>query len=151
MMSVFLPQWATCRGNLRSAGISRFFARPLRLSSSHHLRRGLPTASFYIGCGTRVLPLRLTSPRAPCSSLAWLTANRCVARCCLRPRGVGVALVSNVPAAWPAPVEKGSARSQNLLVLGATCQIQGYTLHLASLAYQSCRLRDASLHYRAVD
>ena len=45
--------------------------------------------------------------------LAWLPARRCVARCCLRPRGVDAALVISVPAAWPAPVRKGSARSQN--------------------------------------
>jgi hypothetical protein len=36
-----------------------------------------------------------------------------VARCCLRPRGVDAALVINVPAAWPAPDEMGSAQSQN--------------------------------------
>jgi hypothetical protein len=36
-----------------------------------------------------------------------------VARCCLRPRGVDAALVISVPAAWPAPGEMGSARSQN--------------------------------------
>ncbi len=58
-MSVLSLPWSTHRGNLRSAGISRFIARPLRLSGSHHLRRGHPTTSFYIGCGTRVLPLRL--------------------------------------------------------------------------------------------
>jgi hypothetical protein len=59
MMSVLSLPWSTHRGNLRSAGISRFVARPLRLSGSHHLRRGHPTTSFYIGCGTRVLPLRM--------------------------------------------------------------------------------------------
>ena len=58
-MSVLSLPWSTHRGNLRSAGISRFIARPLRLSGSHHLRRGHPTTSFYIGRGTRVLPLRL--------------------------------------------------------------------------------------------
>jgi hypothetical protein len=55
---VSLP-WSTHRGNLRSAGISRFIARPLRHSGSHHLRRGHPTTSFYIGRGTRVLPLQM--------------------------------------------------------------------------------------------
>jgi hypothetical protein len=45
--------------------------------------------------------------------LAWLTASRCMARCCLRPRRVGLALVISVPAAWPAPDQMGSARSQN--------------------------------------
>ena len=47
------------RGVLRSAGISRFFARPLQLSGPHHLRRGHPTTSFYIGHGTRILPVQL--------------------------------------------------------------------------------------------
>ncbi len=36
-------------------------------------------------------------------ALAWLTTGRCVARCCLRPRGVDAALVMSVPVAWPAP------------------------------------------------
>jgi hypothetical protein len=36
-------------------------------------------------------------------------------------------------------------------ILGATCQIQGITLHLATLAYRPDRLRDTALHYRAVD
>ena len=49
---------ASNRGNLRSAGISRFIARPLRYTGSHHSRRGHPRPSFYIGHGTRVLPLR---------------------------------------------------------------------------------------------
>jgi len=56
---VFLLSRPTNRGDLRSAGISRFIARPLRLSGPHHSRRGHPTPSFYIGRGTRVLPLRL--------------------------------------------------------------------------------------------
>ena len=106
------------RGDLRSAVITRFIARPLRLSGPHHLRRGHPAASFYIGRGTRVLAGVADSPRAPCSSLAWLLACRWAARCCLRPRGVGFALVFNALAAWPAPTLRGSARSQNYLFSG---------------------------------
>ena len=34
-------------------------------------------------------------------------------RCCLRPRGVSSALVFNALAAWPAPMMRGSALSQN--------------------------------------
>ena len=49
---------ATYRGDLRSAIITRFNARPWRLSGPHHSRRGHPWPSFYIGPGTRVLPLR---------------------------------------------------------------------------------------------
>ena len=81
MTSVFLLSRSTHRGNLRSAGISRFFARPLRLSGSHHSRRGHPTPSFYIGHGTRVLPLRLIPQelldrRSPgyLPAVAWLDA-----------------------------------------------------------------------------
>jgi hypothetical protein len=79
--SVYLLSRSTHRGNLRSAGISRFFARPLRLSGSHHSRRGHPTPSFYIGRGTRVLPLRmipqeLLDRRSPgyLPAVAWLDA-----------------------------------------------------------------------------
>jgi len=57
--------------------------------------------------------MRLFLPRAPCSSLAWLLACRCVARCRLRPRGVGSVLVSVALTAWPAPRKRGSARSQH--------------------------------------
>jgi len=49
----------------------------------------------------------------PGTSLAWLLACLCAARCCLGPRGVGFALVSIALAAWPAPAWRGSARSQN--------------------------------------
>ena len=58
-MAVFLLSRSTNRGDLRSARISRFIARPLQLSGPHHSRRGHPLPSFYIGQGTRVLPLRL--------------------------------------------------------------------------------------------
>ena len=36
-------------------------------------------------------------------------------------------------------------------ILGATCQIQDYILHLAILAYLSSDLRLRTLHYRAAD
>ena len=79
---------------------------------------GHPTASFYIGRGTRVLAIAADSPRAPCSSLAWLLACRCAARCRPRPRSVGFALVFDALAAWPAPVRMGSTRSQNVSFSG---------------------------------
>lgn len=56
---VFLLSRSMHRGDLRSAGISRFIAKLLQLSGPHHSRRGHPLSSFYIGQGTRVLPLRL--------------------------------------------------------------------------------------------
>jgi hypothetical protein len=58
MAPVFPLLRTTNRGDLRSAGISRLIARPLRLSGPHHSRRGHPSSSFYIARGTRVLPLR---------------------------------------------------------------------------------------------
>ena len=57
--SVFLLSRSNSRGDLRSAGVSRLFAKPLRLSDPHHSRRGHLTPSFHIGRDTRVLPLRL--------------------------------------------------------------------------------------------
>ncbi len=36
-------------------------------------------------------------------------------------------------------------------VLGALCQIQGYTLHLAALAFPPSCFRFQSLHFRAAD
>ena len=59
IVSVFLLSRLTHRGDLRSAGISRLFATPLRLTGPHHSRRGPLLPSFYIGQDTRVLPLRL--------------------------------------------------------------------------------------------
>jgi len=56
--SVSFPRSAN-RGDLRSVGINHFLATPLRLTGPHHSRRGHPSPSFYIGRGTRVLPLRL--------------------------------------------------------------------------------------------
>ena len=40
--TLFLPSRTTNRGNLRSAGVSRLIARPLRYTGSHHSRRGHP-------------------------------------------------------------------------------------------------------------
>ena len=56
--SMFPLPRPTSRGDLRSAGVSRFIARPLRHTGPHHSRRGHPPPSFYIGRSTRVLPLR---------------------------------------------------------------------------------------------
>ena len=109
---MFLLAQSTLREDLRSAGVSRFFARPLRYTGPHRSRRGHPLPSCYIAVRYSGTSIAGDSPRAPCSSLAWLLACRCPTRCCLRPRGVGLALVARVRAAWPAPKMKGSARSQ---------------------------------------
>jgi len=81
------------RGNLRSAGISHFFAKPLRLCRfpslasapfGHLLLRWLAILGYYcsdLQCFTKDLwdlPM-----------LAWLLRCRCPTRCCLRPRGAG--------------------------------------------------------------
>jgi len=110
--SMFLLSQSTLREDLRSAGVSRFFARPLRYTGPLRSRRGHPLPSCYIAVRYSGTSIAGDSPRAPCSSLAWLLACRCPTRCCLRPRGVGLALVARVRAAWPAPKMKGSARSQ---------------------------------------
>ena len=61
--SMFLLSRSTFRGDLRSAVISRFIARPLRHTGPHHLRRGHPASSFYVGYGTRAWCGRL--PKSP--------------------------------------------------------------------------------------
>ena len=94
IVSMFLPSRAIDRGDLRSAGISRFIAKPLRSCRSP----SLASASF-----GRLLPCRSTilggwSHERGCLAknlwgafpmLAWLLQCRCQARCCLRPRGAG--------------------------------------------------------------
>ena len=112
-MSVFLLSQSIYRGDLRSAGVTRFIARPLRHTGPHHSRRGHPWISFHIDPGTRVLPLRIFPQELFDSSLAWLFTCRCATRCCLRPRGVSFVLVYNVLTTWPAPDKRGSALSQN--------------------------------------
>ncbi len=126
------------RGNLRSARIRRFIARPLRLSGSHHSRRGHPHDLFLHWSRYSDTCIAHFS-KSPCSSLAWLLAYRCTSRCCLRPRGGDFALVFIALITWPAPLSIGSAHSQNIELLGAMCQIQGYTLHLDVLVFPSFR------------
>ena len=67
IVSLFLLSRPTNRGDLRSAGVTRFIARPLRHSGPHHSRRGPPVPSFYIGRGTRGSACRVVSPRASCA------------------------------------------------------------------------------------
>jgi hypothetical protein len=68
IVPVFLLSRSTHRGDLRSAGISRFFATPLRLTGPHHSRRGLLLPSFHIGQDTRdlrIIPQGLLVRRSP--------------------------------------------------------------------------------------
>ena len=90
---MFLLPQSINRGNFRSAGISRFIAKPLRLyqfpslasaSFGRLLLRRSTILGYYpldLGCFTKNLwdfPM-----------LAWLLHRRCQARCYLKPRGVG--------------------------------------------------------------
>ena len=55
---MFLLPLSIFPGNLRSAGISRFTARPLRHTGFRHLHTRHLQLSVYIDLHTRVLPLR---------------------------------------------------------------------------------------------
>ena len=46
---------------------------------------------------------------------------------------------------------EGIGTFPNWMVLGAMCQIQGYTLHLAALVTFLSSFRIQSFHYRAAD
>ena len=76
---LLLPR-STSRGDLRSAGITRFFARPSRFTGPHHSRRCHSLPSFYIGQSTRGFPWRSSpkglSRRSPgyFSVVVWLDA-----------------------------------------------------------------------------
>jgi len=126
--------WATSCGDLRLAGISRFSATPLRLTGPHHSRRGLPIASFYIGFGTRVLPLRmipqeLLDRRSP-GYLPVVVQLDAV----LDPGGsVSRSSIPRSPHGLR-PMRQ-DRQSPKIVVLGATFQIQGYTLHLEALTF----------------
>jgi hypothetical protein len=65
--------------------------------------------------------------------LAWLLLRRCLARCCLGPRGAGKRLVNIALPASPAPKSRGSAHSQNAAFSGLWVRFRAYTLHLAKL------------------
>ena len=112
-MYMFLLSRAINRGNLRSAGVSRFFARPLRYTGFHHLRRGHHLFSFYIELITRVLPLRVIPQELLARRVAWLLTCRYMARCCIILRGGDFVLVYIALVTWPAPKVRGSALSQN--------------------------------------
>ncbi len=93
IVPMFLLSQSINRGGLRSAGVSRFIAKPLRLhwppslapaASGLLLLRWSTILGYYPldpGCFTKNL---WAFPR-----LAWLLHRRCQARCCLRPRGAG--------------------------------------------------------------
>jgi len=93
IVSMFLLSRAINRGDLRSAEISRFTAKPLRL----HWSPSLASASFgrlllrwsaILGY-YRFDPQCFTKNLWVLPMLAWLLCCRCPTRCCLRPRGAG--------------------------------------------------------------
>jgi hypothetical protein len=82
------------RGDLRSAGISRFIAKPLRSYRSPSLASASSDRLLFTLAGhTRLLSHRPgmlhQGPLGNFPVLAWLLHRRCQTRCCLRPRGVG--------------------------------------------------------------
>ena len=135
---MFLLPRVINRGDLRSAGISRFFAKPLRsyrfpslasASFDHLLLCRLAILGYYcfdLQCFAKDLwdlPM-----------LAWLLRCRCPTRCCLRPRGGRVSLVYNALPVSPALTSTRSARSQNSIFSGLWGRFRAHTLHLAGLA-----------------
>ncbi len=91
---MFLLSRAINRGDLRSAGISRFIAKPLR----SYWSPSLASASFgrLLLRWSAILGYYPFDPRCfhqgPLGAfpmLAWLLHRRCHARCCLGPRGAG--------------------------------------------------------------
>jgi hypothetical protein len=85
-------------------------------------------------------------PKSPCSSLAWLSANRCAARCCLRPRGdssrssLSRFLFRLRPQRWDRLSPKMMEFS------GLWFRFRASTLHLAALVSLPFRLL-SSCHY----
>ena len=91
-------------------------------------------------------------PKSPCSSLAWLSANRCAARCCLRPRGdssrssLSRFLFRLRPQRW----DRLSPKMMELS--GLWFRFRASTLHLAALVSLPFRpFVFLSLHFRAAD
>ena len=127
------------RRDLRSAGISRFIAKPLRsyrspslasASSGRLLLRWSTILGYYPfdpGCFTKNL---WAFPR-----LAWLLHCRCQARCCLRPRGAeNHSSLTRLPFRLrPARQDRRTPKIQ--LFSGLRGRFRAHTLHLARLAY----------------
>ena len=103
----------------------------------------LPHTSFYIGRRTRKVHASLHKSY---SIARLVTPLSLCTRCCLWPRGDGKHSSITCLPAWPAPKMRGSAHSPKFRSLGAMCQIQGYTLHLVTLAYLSIQI-PPSKHY----
>jgi hypothetical protein len=135
---MFLLSRAINRGNLRSAGISRFTAKPLRL----HWSPSLASASFgrlLLRWSTilgyyRFDPQCFTKNLWVLPMLAWLLRCRCPTRCCLRPRGGRISLVCIAISVSLALTSTRSAHSQNSIFSGLRGRFRAFTLHLAGPA-----------------
>jgi len=115
------------RGDLRSAGISCFIAKPLRSYRSPSLApesfgrlllRWRTILGYYPidpGCFTKDLGGPV---------LAWLLHRRCQARCCLRPRGVSVGTRLNRTFRFACAYYQGIGTFPKFSILGAMGQIQ---------------------------
>jgi hypothetical protein len=127
------------RGDLRSAGISRFIAKPLRsyrspslasASFGHLLLRWLTILGYY-----RFDPQCFTQNLWDLPMLAWLLRRRCPTRCCLRPRGAGYRLSVSL---YPFRLRSHRQDRHTPKILssrGYWGRFRAHTLHLAGLAY----------------
>ena len=135
------------RGDLRSAWIRRFTARPLQHTGSHHSRRGHPKPLFlhwvrYSGTAIAGDSPRALDRRSPgyLPVVAQLDAV-------LDP---GVSVSHSSVTCSPhglRPSQKDRHGPKKITFLGAMCQIQGYTLHLAALVILLSDLVSSSFDY----
>ncbi len=136
---MFLLPRVINRGNLRSAGISRFIAKPLRscrfpslasASFGHLLLRWLTILGYY--CSDRQC---FTQNLWDLPMLAWLLRCRCPTRCCLRPRG---AEYRSSVSLYPFRL-RSHRQDQHAPKIsssrGCWGRFRAHTLHLAGLAY----------------
>jgi len=136
-------------GTFARAGISRLFAMPLRLTVPITRDAAFSCPLFTLDkiLGTSIAA---NSPRAPCSSLAWLLPAVMQLDAVLDPgRRLRTRLYRTAALACAAPQER-IGTLQYPMILGATFQIQGYTLHLV-LSLSSFPASASVLHYWAVD
>jgi len=149
---MFLLSRVIDRGDLRSAGISRFTAKPLRLYRSPSLAsasfgRLLLRWSTILGYYPIDPGCFRQEPLGYFPMLAWLLQCRCLARCCLRPRGVGRhSSLSHLPYCLR-PLSK-DRHGPKIQILEAMVQIQG--IHPSPRKIQlSSRIEKTD--YRTVD
>ncbi len=126
---MFLLPRAINRGDLRSTGISRFIAKPLRLYRFPSLASASSGMTpFMLPYHTWLLSLRsgMFHQEPLCFSDARLVTSLSISSSMLSATpGCRLPLVYSVTAVSPATSCKGSALSQNFCFLGAMVRIQG--------------------------